>query len=197
MNQALASVVAVNAHEHLLVSARDGDRQAFGELVRMHQRIVFSLALRMLNNRAMAEDLAQDVFLELYRKLHAIASLDHLKFWLRRVTAHRAIDRVRRQSVEDWTALADDEEEASVTHVDDPIWQRRVGRLIGELQPDARAVLLLRFQEDLDPADIARALDMPLNTVKSHLKRSLTTLRRKVHGDEPATDRAAEVRAYD
>ncbi|HEY0799790.1 MAG TPA: sigma-70 family RNA polymerase sigma factor, partial [Steroidobacteraceae bacterium] len=58
--------------------------------------------------------------------------------------------------------------------------------LLAELSPPARAVLLLRYQEDLDPQDIARTLDMPLNTVKSHLKRSLESMREKIVGMQPA-----------
>jgi RNA polymerase sigma-70 factor (ECF subfamily) len=57
--------------------------------------------------------------------------------------------------------------------------QGHLRRLLLELSPPARAVLLLRYQEDLDPVDIARTLDMPINTVKSHLKRSLETLRQR------------------
>jgi DNA-directed RNA polymerase specialized sigma24 family protein len=53
------------------------------------------------------------------------------------------------------------------------------------LSPPARAVLLLRYQEDLDPVEIARALDMPLNTVKSHLQRSLRIMREKTIGTQP------------
>lgn len=56
-------------------------------------------------------------------------------------------------------------------------------RLILDLPPEARTVLLLRFQEDLDPSDIATLLDMPPNTVKSHLRRSLAWLREKMGGN--------------
>jgi RNA polymerase sigma-70 factor (ECF subfamily) len=56
-------------------------------------------------------------------------------------------------------------------------------QLLQQLQPDARAVVLLRYQDDLDPVDIAAALDMPVNTVKSHLRRSLQWLRDQCAGD--------------
>ena len=59
----------------------------------------------------------------------------------------------------------------------DPLLQRHLRALLAHLSPPARAVLLLRYQEDLDPMDIARTLDMPINTVKSHLKRSLEIMR--------------------
>src|SRR3954447_10519406 len=82
----------------LLVRARAGDAGAFAELVRAHQATVFSIGYRMLGRRDAAEDLAQDVFLQLYRKLDSIESLEHLGFWLRRVPANRAIDWLRRVS---------------------------------------------------------------------------------------------------
>ena len=80
----------------LLPRARDGDDAAFEALVRLHQAKVFSIGYRMLGRRDAAEDLAQDVFLQLYRKLDSIESFEHLGFWLRRVAANLAIDRLRR-----------------------------------------------------------------------------------------------------
>jgi RNA polymerase sigma-70 factor (ECF subfamily) len=62
----------------------------------------------------------------------------------------------------------------------DPLLQRHLRALLADLSPDARAVLLLRYQEDLDPLEIARTLDMPINTVKSHLRRSLDAMRQKL-----------------
>src|SRR5688500_20149822 len=82
--------------DSLLLQARGGNRQAFAALVRAHQGSVFSIGLRMLTRRDQAEDLAQDVFLQLYRKLDSIESLEHLGFWLRRVASNLAIDWLRR-----------------------------------------------------------------------------------------------------
>jgi RNA polymerase sigma-70 factor (ECF subfamily) len=65
---------------------------------------------------------------------------------------------------------------------DDPLLRRRMAELLAQLPPAARAVVVLRYQEDLDPVDIAGTLDMPINTVKSHLKRSLTLLRARMQG---------------
>ncbi len=82
----------------LLRRARAGEAAAFESLVRTYQGSVFSIGYRMLNRRDAAEDLAQDVFLQLYRKLDSIESLEHLGFWLRRVAANLAIDWLRRAS---------------------------------------------------------------------------------------------------
>jgi RNA polymerase sigma-70 factor (ECF subfamily) len=162
-----------------LAKARSGDTAALASLIRAHQRSVYTLALRMLGTRELAEDLAQEVFMQLNRNLKSMASNTHLSFWLRKVTTYRAIDQLRRRSRIEMTPLDDEVPLHSATDGRDPLLQRHLQRLLLELSPPARAVLLLRYQEDLDPIDIARTLEMPINTVKSHLKRSLEILRQR------------------
>ncbi len=172
--------------EQQLGRARSGERAALSALVRAYQGSVYSLALRMLGTRDLAEDLTQEVFMQLSGNLSAIESHQHLGFWLRRVTANRAIDQLRRRGRVQMTALDEATQLFAAEDEDsDPLWRRHLQALIEGLSPPARAVLLLRFQEDLDPVDIARTLEMPLNTVKSHLKRSLQSMRQKTTGRRP------------
>lgn len=179
-----AEVAAAAASEdERLAKARAGDGGAFAELVRRHQASVFSLAWRMLGSRDQAEELAQDVFLQLHRSLGTIESADHLRFWLRRVVTHRAIDRARQRARQPVSSIDDVAEPVAVELLQDPILTRRLREAVAALAPVARSVVLLRYQDDLDPTDIARVLDMPLNTVKSHLKRSLVALRRRWTGN--------------
>ncbi len=169
-----------------LSRARSGDALGFATLVRRHQRVVYSLSLRMLSDPHRAEDLAQEVFLQLHRRLALIESDAHLVFWLRKVTTHLAIDRLRQEHrhaafpLEDEPDIADESAEA------DPLLQRNLEELIAQLPPAARAVVLLRFQEDMDPVDIAETLEMSVNTVKSHLRRSLAWLRARFPGEPDA-----------
>jgi RNA polymerase sigma-70 factor (ECF subfamily) len=165
----------------LLTQALAGEQAAFTALVRQHQRAVYSLALRMLSDRHAAEDLAQEVFLQLHRNLSAVSSEAHLAFWLRKVTVHRAIDRLRRTPRLESVAPEEVAAAVSETQPADPLLERRLRALVCELPPAARAVVLLRYQEDLDPMEIARTLRMPLNTVKSHLRRALAQLRERLH----------------
>ena len=76
-----------------VLTASGPDR--FAELVHRHQAMVFSMALAHLRNRAIAEDIAQEVFMELYRRLPSLESDAHVTNWLRRVTVHRLIDQAR------------------------------------------------------------------------------------------------------
>lgn len=160
-----------------LARARGGDAAAFAELVRRYQAMVFSLAWRIVNNRALAEELAQDVFLQLHRNLAHIESGAHVMHWLRRVVSHRAIDAARQYARRPQANLADVPEPAVALVERDPLMVRRLRELVAGLPAAPRAVLTLRFQEDLDPTEIARVLEMPVNTVKSHLRRGLAVLR--------------------
>jgi RNA polymerase sigma-70 factor (ECF subfamily) len=160
-----------------LLRARGGDMGAFAELVRAHQASVFSLGLRLLGAREESQELAQDVFLQLHRNLARIESARHLHYWLRRTVMHRAIDRLRMRAREPFDDVESVPEVEIVPAHADPLLEKRLRESVTELPPMARAVVLLRYQEDFDPAEIAKMLDMSINTVKSHLKRSLALLR--------------------
>jgi RNA polymerase sigma-70 factor (ECF subfamily) len=169
-----------DARDRRLARARGGDLDAFAELVRHHQRLVFGIACRMLDDRAAAEDLAQDVFVQLHRHLATIESDAHLASWLRRVVSHRAIDAVRERKRRPVTPLdAVAEPTSAPVSERDPLLVSSLRAQVALLPAAARAVVVLRYQRELGPVEIAETLDMPLNTVKSHLKRSLALLRER------------------
>jgi RNA polymerase sigma-70 factor (ECF subfamily) len=153
---------------------------SFDALMRQHQSMVFSLAYHFLHDRDGAEEVAQEVFLSLHRHLKNIQSPAHAAFWLRRVTVQRAIDEGRRRARRPRVALEDVAEPAAVAAPQDPMLRDTLRRLILTLAEAPRAVMILRYQEDLDPAEIAEILGMPVATVKSHLQRSLALLREKL-----------------
>ena len=169
-----------NLPQETLDRALGGDAAAFAAVVREYQGMVFGLANRFLRDRASAEELAQDVFLQLYQNLHAIRSRRHLTFWLRRTTSHRCIDRARRQDFRAQLSLDEMPEPRADDPAPDPLLAEFLRQLIGSLPGTPRAVVILRYQEDLDPSEIAEVLGMPVATVKSHLRRSLALLREKV-----------------
>jgi RNA polymerase sigma-70 factor (ECF subfamily) len=165
-----------------LTSRQEDDDQRFRNLMLEHQSMVFSIALRILGDRSAAEETAQDVFLELHAKLGGLASEEHVRYWLRRVTVHRSIDRVRRRQRRpevpmDWQELPELPSHSPAQR--DPLLSRWLQQLVSSLPVVAKTVLVLRYQEDMTPEEISRALDMPVATVKSHLQRSLRLLREK------------------
>ena len=142
--------------------------------------MVFSIALRLLRDRTVAEEVAQDVFLQLYEKLPGLETEEHVKFWLRRTTYHRSIDEVRRRKLRPRIGL-DEIREPSVKAVEtDPYMNEILRALVAALPGRARAIVVLRYQEGLEPTEISRVLDIPASSVKSLLHRSLKLLRGKV-----------------
>ena len=168
------------SEDQLLAEAQTGSQSAFATIVREHQTMVFGLAFHFLRSRAEAEELAQDVFLALHQNLSRVQSASHLIFWLRRVTSNRCIDRVRSSHRRRESPMEGSHEPHISPSIRDPLLEELLQSLVGELAPHARMVVTLRFQEDLDLSEIAAIVDMPLNTVKSHLRRSMDALRRKL-----------------
>ncbi len=156
----------------------------FARVLAENQSLVFSLALRFLRDRATAEELAQDVFLQLYGQIRRIETPAHATWWLRRAICHRCIDEARKRKLRPRIGLESVPEPSAETRDADPFLNDRLRRLVGELPENARVVVLLRYQEDLDPTEIAEMLGMPIGTVKSHLHRSLTALREKLGKQE-------------
>lgn len=172
--------VAFPPAEDAFTRAKAGDHESFAALVSEHEAMVFSLAWHVLHDRQRSEEIAQDVFLQLYRNLDGIASPAHLVHWLRQVTTRRCIDQIRRGrfrsiSLDDVVDL-----ETTAESPTDPLLQRRLREVIATLPDLQRIVLTLRYQEDLDPSEICRIVKMPVNTVKSHLHRALLALRKKL-----------------
>ena len=156
------------------------DTEAFGEIIDSHKSMVFSVAYHFFGNRAVAEDVAQDVYLELYRNLHRIQSDRHLTFWLRQAVTRKCIDYTRRLKHRRYQPLEDVVEPGIEVQPRDPMLAEKLREKVDALPDKMRMVVILRFQEDLKLVEIAEALDMPLNTVKTTLRRALARLREKI-----------------
>lgn len=162
-----------------------GDQKAAGllaleKLIREHQAMVYSLAYHFLHDTGEAEELAQEVFLKLSRHWSQFQSPQHLVFWLRKVTSNLCIDWIRRRKSGHHASLEDLTKFEISDREDDLFQSRRLQRLIATLPEKQRLIITLRFQEDLEPSEIAEILEMPVNTVKSQLQRAIAILREKL-----------------
>ncbi len=101
-------------------------------------------------------------------------------FWLRRVSSNRALDVLRRRQRRPMVSLENAPEPVALTSTGDPMLGSALRKLVAALPEKARTIVVLRYQEDLDPAEIARILGIPVGTVKSQLQRALGLLREKI-----------------
>jgi len=152
----------------------------FEQLVDEHQSMVFSLALRMTGDRGLAEEIAQDVFVEMDRNLGRLESADHACFWLRRVAMSRSADALRRRKVRGIDLWVEMEDVHGTAPEERPSpLSTRLEQLLSTMPEPQRAALVLRYQEDMLPEEIAATMQAPVATVKSHLQRGLKLLRAK------------------
>jgi RNA polymerase sigma-70 factor (ECF subfamily) len=176
-----------SASTHLPAGSIPRSREEFRGLVEAHQSRVYSIAFRILGDPGTAEEVAQDVFLALYRHLDRLQSQEHLLAWLRRVTVNRATDAYRRRAsradsaadefCEERAILSGNGVAGSELSFESAFTSTPIEQMVANLSPSQRTVVLLRYQEDMLPTEIAVLLSMPLGTVKSHLQRALKMLR--------------------
>ncbi|HKE26661.1 MAG TPA: sigma-70 family RNA polymerase sigma factor [Bryobacteraceae bacterium] len=149
-------------------------------LMREHRSMVFSIAYHFLHDRDTADEIAQEVFLSLHRNLAALESPAHAMFWLRKVAVQRSIDASRRRRRWPQVGLDAVAEPAASAQPGDPMLGKTLRRLLATLPETPRMAMVLRYQEDLGPTEIAEAMGIPVATVKSHIQRSLALLREKL-----------------
>jgi RNA polymerase sigma-70 factor (ECF subfamily) len=150
---------------------------SFGEIVREHQAMVYSIGWHLLGDKAVAEELAQDVFLKLFENWDSLESRAHVTNWLRRAMTQRAIDYSRRAKFRPRFGLDGVQEPAGPAYEADPLMNGHLESLIARLPERARQIVVLRYQEDLEPTEIAKTLGLSVGAVKSNLHRSLAWMR--------------------
>ena len=162
--------------------AQQGDAEAFGQLVEAYQGQVYRLALHMGLSPADAEEAAQEAFLAAWKGLPRFRGDSRFSTWLYQLATHAAIDLMRREKkyrdnsdIED-TVLVDTGASPQEA-VEKQERQSAVQKALQALSPQAREILLLRYQAELGYEEIGAALALPSGTVKSRINRAKAQLR--------------------
>ncbi|MBU1727530.1 MAG: RNA polymerase sigma factor [Candidatus Omnitrophica bacterium] len=167
----------------LLERASRGDIEAFEAVYRATSSFVYNVALKITRNNADAQEVTQDVFMKIYHSLKDFQFRSAFKTWLYRITVNTSINRYRKSAREqrgrqDYDSLIESLPAESST-ADDVIRrdnESMVDALLGLLSPEHKACLVLREIEGLSYQEIALALKIPLNTVRTRLKRAREAL---------------------
>jgi len=178
----------------LAAQAAKGRDAAFRELLCRYERPVFSLIFRMVRDRALAEDLAQETFIRAFRAISSYNPRYKFSSWIFKIANNHTIDYLRKRrldtvSIDGSPHAVTGEEEAQTRLVvestgeapDRYVEQRELGsqieQAIGELRPEYRTVVLLRHIEGHSYEEIADIMDLPLGTVKTYLHRARAELK--------------------
>lgn len=183
----------------LIRRAQNGDRDALNELVISQQQYVYSIAMSVLHHPDDASDLTQDAFVRLFRSIRQYNGESRFTTWLYRLVVNLGRDELRRRGrqVPELIGPTDDDDLDPVTLIVDEVDERdpqqalenaETRRMLNEclelLDPQYRIALTLYYFHDQKYNDIADAMGIPLNTVKSHIRRGkerMFELMREMH----------------
>ena len=183
----------------LVSLAQEGREAAYRELVRRYERPVFSLIFRMVRDREIAEDLAQDTFIKVLNHIDKYRPEFKLSSWLFKIANNVAIDHLRKRQLDtisiDGSPHAMSAAEVEATSFDvvarqesalDEMEAKELGSAIEiaikKLRPEYRACIMLRHVEGRSYEEIAATLDLPLGTVKTYIHRARHQLRDALEG---------------
>jgi RNA polymerase sigma-70 factor (ECF subfamily) len=178
----------VGNDQELVAQIIEGDQSAFAELVETYQQSVYNLTYRMLGNAGEAEDAAQEAFLRAYQHIKRYDPERSFKTWLLSIASNYCIDRIRKRRL---TWLSIDEPlppHPSLTssspdpeaYTSDNEQSVVVQELLGELAPDYRAAVVLRYWYDMSYIEIAKTLGTTESAIKSRLFRARQMLAEQV-----------------
>lgn len=165
-----------------------GEKAAYADLMKRHQRFVFTLALRFAKNREDAEEIAQDCFIKAYRSLYTFRNTSKFSTWLYSIVYTTAMTFLRKkrldiQSIDTVAGLLNVENHVSDLNSDDLEHKSKmvfVNRAIDQLLPDDAAIITLFYQGEQSLEEIGKALGMETNTVKVKLHRARHRLKEKI-----------------
>ena len=179
--------------------AQAGDQNALTQLIMSQQHFVYSIAMSVLKNPEDAADLSQEAFVRLFRALPQYNGESRFTTWLYRLVVNLGRDELRRRGrqVPIVPPVTDEEDHDGMASVaDDDRWANPalaldthelrddVRRALAQLEEHYRLVLTLYYFDDMKYSDIAEVLDLPLNTVKSHIRRGKERLAALLQAEE-------------
>ncbi len=165
-------------------AAAVSDMAAFEEIYNRHHRRVYSICLRMIRNAAEAEDLTQEVFIQLYRKVGSFRGDSAFTTWLHRLTVNLVLMHFRKRSVRFEKAIGEGQTPVQIVHgTGNPQKMAVVDRIalekaVAELPPGYRSVFVLHDVEGYEHAEVARILGCAVGTSKSQLSKARSKLRK-------------------
>jgi RNA polymerase sigma-70 factor (ECF subfamily) len=169
----------VETELELIKQAQQGDRRAFGQLVRRHREGAVNVVYRMCGDADLAEEATQEAFIRAWTNLPRYKPRSPFRNWLYRIATNVATDALRRQKETVDVESVDVPDAESGPEALTEVWERgeRVRQAVLDLPPASRVVVVLREYEDLSYKEIADTLGIPIGTVMSRLNYARTLLR--------------------
>jgi RNA polymerase sigma-70 factor, ECF subfamily len=181
-NRCMAAEAASERESWWVLKAQSGDREALNELFRSVQEPLFRYVVSLVRDQNLAEDILQEVFIRIYRKLRWLREPEAFRAWAYQIASREAFRHLNRERR--WSEQVRDEATLTAVSVDERESEfprelvETLPQLVGNLSPASRAVVVLFYLHEMSLAETAAVLDIPVGTVKSRLAYGLESLRR-------------------
>jgi RNA polymerase sigma-70 factor (ECF subfamily) len=178
----MAGKAASEKESWWVLQAQSGSREALDELFKSVQEPLFRYIVTVVNDRHLAEDVLQEVFIRIYRKLRWLREPQAFRAWSYQIATREAFRYLKRERL--WTDQVRDEGVLNVMPVAEPVYSpelvQQLPELVGDLSPASRAVIVLYYLHEMSLVETAAVLEIPVGTVKSRLAYGLESLRRRM-----------------
>jgi RNA polymerase sigma factor (sigma-70 family) len=171
---------------HYIDRVLNGDVSAYAMLVSKHKNLVFSIALKILNNREDAEEVAQDCFLKVFQALKTFERKSKFSTWLYRIVYNAAISKTRKKRLElvpmdDYVIhnYSEDEVSGGIEEIDPEEQKEMIDRAMKQLTDDENLLITLFYKGENSIEDISNITGLSMSNVKVRLHR----IRKKLHGE--------------
>ena len=165
-----------------VLQAQSGSREAVDELFKSVQEPLYRYIVAVVKEKQLAEDILQEVFIRIYRKLRWLREPRAFRAWCYQIASREAFRYLKRERR--WTEQIRDDAALNVVAAEEPPYSpelvQRLPELVGELSPASRAVVVLYYLHELSLVETAAVLDIPVGTVKSRLAYGLASLRHRL-----------------
>jgi RNA polymerase sigma-70 factor (ECF subfamily) len=169
-----------------VLQAQSGSHEALNELFKSIQEPLFGYIVSLVRDRHLAEDILQEVFIRIYRKLRWLREPQAFRSWSYQIASREAFRYLNRERR--WNEQVRDEATLAAVSVDDRQFSRELieslPQLVGKLSPASRAVVVLFYLHEMSLIETAAVLDIPVGTAKSRLAYGLENLRRVFEKEE-------------
>lgn len=163
----------------ILVRARKGDTEAFESILSFYEKAIYNYCLHILKNSEHAKDTTQETFIKVYTHRKSIDPEKNIKTWIFTIATNTVYDFLRGKKRKNEVSLDDENETMSsyrAYYVEEGLLND-VDKALGQINPEYKNALLLYYQQGFQYQEIAEILEIPINTVKTHIARGKEQLK--------------------
>lgn len=171
--------------KELLALAKNGSLAAFEKILFLYEKSIYNYIYRLTRQKQDAEDLTQKTFIKLYKSIKSVDLSKNFKSWLYKIATNTTYDWFRKKKLEAEFLVPEPDKYFETIEADEPYYDIETVELLDQalsrIKPNYRSVILLYYKDGLSYQEVADTLEIPINTVKTHIRRAKAALKNELN----------------